>query len=288
MFVKPFDYVRATTPRQACDALARLPGSKLLAGGQSLMPMINLGLVTPTALVDISRIKGLSFIRQERNELAIGALTTHHQLESSQLLSACQPLLAAAVGHIGHPRVRTWGTLGGSLAHGDPVAELPLVMAVAEARYEITDGHQTRVCAAQEFGLGYFSTQLEDNELLSTIRVPILAPGWGWGFHEFSRRPGDFALIAVACLLQSVEGRVVQMRLGLAGVADRPVRCDRFEAAAIGVRGQDLDQLSDQISTDLSPNGDHLASAAYRCHLARVLGTRAVEDAWRRAIGQAA
>src|SRR5438552_7936550 len=201
MYVKPFGYVAAGTVQEATDALRRYgSGAKVLAGGQSLMPMINVGLVQPEVLVDVSAIRGLGEVRRDNGTLSVGPLVRHRTLEDSQVVRRAHPLLAAAIRHVACPRVRNRGTAGGSIAHNDPTAEVPLVMAVAEAEYEVSNGTASRTVAATDFALTYFTTPLAPDEVLTDIRVPALADGWGWGFHEVSRRAGDFALVAAAAV----------------------------------------------------------------------------------------
>lgn len=283
MYVKPFGYVAAGSVQEATDALRRLgPGAKLLAGGQSLIPMINVGLVQPEVLVDVSAVPGLGEVRRSNGTLSIGALVRLRTLEGSEVVRHAQPLLAAAVRHVASPRVRNRGTAGGSIAHNDPTAEVPLVMAVAEAEYDVSNGAVSRTVAATDFALTYFTTRLEPDEVLTGIRVPVLSDAWGWGFHEVSRRAGDFALVAAAAVAVCRDGAIEQVRLGLSGVGERAVRCRAFEAAASGAGAEGIPSIAEAIDQDISPSGDAAVSAEYRARLARALGVRAVLDACRR------
>jgi CO/xanthine dehydrogenase FAD-binding subunit len=285
MYVKPFGYVAAGTVQEATDALRRFgSGAKVLAGGQSLMPMINVGLVQPEVLVDVSAIPGLGEVRRDDGTLSIGPLVRHRTLEESQAVRRAHPLLAAAIRHVASPRVRNRGTAGGSIAHNDPTAEVPLVMVVAEAEYEISTGMASRTVAATDFALTYFTTQLAPDEVLTDIRRPALAHGWGWGFHEVSRRAGDFALVAAAAVAVCRDGVVERVRLGLSGVAERAVRCRAFENAAPGASVGEVPSTAEAIDEDISPSGDAAVSAEYRARLARTLGVRAVLDACRRSM----
>ena len=279
MFVNPFRYERADSLADAAAMLREAEGSaKVLAGGQSLLPMMNLGVLDLEALIDVSHVEGARGISQADGYLTIGALTTHAELERDPSVATGQPLVAAAAGWIGSSRIRARGTLGGSLAHSDPAAELPLAMVVTGATYDLTDGTSTRTVAATDFHESYFTTTLAEDELVERVRVPVLGPGWGWGFAEVSRRLGDFALCAAAALVRVADGRIVESRLGLAGVGERPMRLGAVE---IAVEGADAATVADRIGPidGLDPVSDVSATAEHRRHLARVLAVRALTDA---------
>jgi carbon-monoxide dehydrogenase medium subunit len=284
MFVKPFRYRRADSLAAAADALREAGGgAKVIAGGQSLLPMMNLGLLDLEAVIDVSHVGEARGITPDGDgHLRIGALTRHRDVEADPLILASQPLLAAAASNVGSPRIRSRGTLGGSLAHSDPAAELPLAMIALGASYELTDGTSVRTLPADEFHLSHFTTALEEDELLASVRVPKLGPGWGWGFLEVSRRPGDFAIVAVAALVRTANGEIVESRLALGGVAERPLRMGAIESSVTGAHAEDLHDRIGPIE-GLDPVTDTSASAEHRRHLARVLTVRAFIDACRRA-----
>jgi carbon-monoxide dehydrogenase medium subunit len=298
VYTRPFRYERADDLASACAALRRHgEGAKVIAGGQSLLPMINVGLAAPEVVVDISRVGQAREITAADGYLRIGALVTHAALIASEVARASQPLLGAAAAHIGSSRIRNRGTLGGSLAHSDPAAELPVVMTALGASYEITDGRADREARAEEFPVTVFTTELEPDELLVAARVPVLGPGWGWSFREVSRRRGDFAVVSAAALVRSAPGGrapggtaeggragggvVVEARLALGGVADRPVRLAAVEASLAGAAD---DEIASRIGpvAGISPYTDTSATAEYRTHLARVLSVQALEEAYRR------
>jgi aerobic carbon-monoxide dehydrogenase medium subunit len=282
MFVKPFGYERAGTLAEASQILrAYGGGARPIAGGQSLLPMINLGLVDLRAVVDISRIEEASRVAEEDGHLRIGALVRHAVLERDPTVRGRQPLLSAAAASVGNGRVRAVGTLGGSLAHADPAAELPLVLTALDAEYTATDGGSTRTIRADELAVTYFTTQLDETELLTSIRVPALGRGWGWGFAEVSRRRGDFAIAAAAVLARWADGLVVESRVAVAGLGDRPLRLAAVEASIDGAPADGLDARVREIE-GVEPISDSVASAAYRRRLARVLIVRALVDACRR------
>jgi len=283
VFVKPFRYERAGNLAEAAQALRVAEGgAKVLAGGQSLLPMMNLGLLDLDAMIDVSHVTEARGVTQQDGSLRIGALTRHRELQADPLVTSQQPLLAAAAGWVGSSRIRARGTLGGSLAHSDPAAELPLAMTALGATYEITDGTTTRAVRADEFHVSYFSTDLADDELLASIEVPTLGPGWGWGFQEVSRRPGDFAIVAAAALVRLAGGEIVESRLALAGVSERPKRLGAVESSVTGARTADLADRIGPIE-GLDPVTDTSATAHHRRRLARVLSVRALTDACRRA-----
>ena len=287
MYVKPFGYVSASTVEQATEVLRHYgPDSKVLAGGQSLVPMLNLGLVQVGVLVDVTRIPGLGDIVAENGRLRIGALARYRSLEHSAEVAGAHPLIVAAVQHIGSPRIRNCGTVGGSLAHNDPVAELPAVMSVLEAEYELTNGRRVRTVTASTFPVTYYTTQLEPDELLATISVPLLTAGWGWGFKELSRRAGDFAVVAAAAVARCRGGRIEDVRLALSGVGETVRRCRVFETAARGIALEELDSVGVTITEEVFPLDDPATGTEYRGRLARVLGLRAVRDACMRSEGE--
>jgi carbon-monoxide dehydrogenase medium subunit len=283
VYVKPFRYERAATLAEAAEALrAAAGGARLIAGGQSLMPMMNLGLVEVDAVVDISRVDEARGVAEDDGYLRIGALTRHRGLERDALVQAHQPLLAAAAGNVGSARVRNRGTVGGSLAHSDPAAELPLAMTTLGATYEVTNGRETRSVPVEEFHTTYFTTSLGEDEVITSVRAPKLGPGWGWGFVEVSRRPGDFAIVATAALVRLAGGEIVESRVVLGGVSERPLRLGAAESSLTGARAGDIPQRIGDID-GLEPMTDTSATGEHRRHLSRVLAIRAVAQAYARA-----
>ncbi len=283
MFVKPFGYVRVASLAEAADGLRESDGgARVLAGGQSLLPMMNLGLLDLDAVIDVSHVDEARGVTEDDGYLRIGALTRHREVHADPLVTSRQPLLASAAGRVGSSRIRARGTLGGSLAHSDPAAELPLAMIALGATYEVTDGAATRTVRADEFHVSYFTTDLAADELLAEVRVPTLGPGWGWGFQEVSRRPGDFAIVAAAALVRLADGEIVESRLALGGVSERPLRLGAVESSVTGARAEQLEERIGPIA-GLDPVTDTSATANHRRHLARVLGVRALADACRRA-----
>ncbi|MGB5181738.1 MAG: xanthine dehydrogenase family protein subunit M [Xanthobacteraceae bacterium] len=280
-----FDYIVATDCDTAVAALARAgEEAKILAGGQSLMPMLNFRLLRPSILVDINRIPGLGYIAETPDSVRIGALTRHFQLEASPLIAQHFPVLSYAVAHVGHLAIRNRGTIGGSLSHADPAAELPMMAVLLDATLRIVSATSSRTVAARDFFLDTMTVDLDGTELLTEIVLPKLPAQTGWGFEEFARRHGDFALAAVAATLTLSGSEIVQARIALSGVGPTALRAAEAESRLVG-RGFD-DNLSrraiEAVREAISPETDLHASADFRRHLAGVLTGRALAAAWRR------
>ena len=285
-----FEYVVADSVDAAVAALAAADGdAKVLAGGQSLVPMLNFRLLRPAILVDINRIPGLAFIEEGEAEIRVGALTRHHQLETSPVIAKHFPVLSDAMTHVAHLAIRNRGTIGGSLSHADPAAELPMLALLLDATLTIASPSGRRTVAARDFFLGALSADLAADELVTEIAFPKLPAGSGWGFEEVARRHGDFALAAVAATVTVSDGTIAQARIAMTGVDETPKRAGEAEAMLTG-RTLDaalLDDVIDAVRGGVTPNTDLHASSDYRRHLVGVLAGRAVSAAWRRAGGSA-
>jgi carbon-monoxide dehydrogenase medium subunit len=282
----PFEYRVAQSVEAAVAALAEAGGdAKVLAGGQSLVPMLNFRLLRPSVLVDINRVPGLSYIKDTGGEIRVGALTRHHQLETSPVIAEHLPVLRAAMMHVAHLAIRNRGTIGGSLTHADPAAELPMMALLLDATIVIASPKGRRTVAAREFFLGALSVALEADELVTEIVFPKLPPGTGWRFEEVSRRHGDFALAAVAVTLTVAEGKVAEARIAIAGADEKAVRASEAEALLKGraLEPKLLDAASEAARACVTPNSDLHASADYRRHLVEVLTAKALAAAWERA-----
>jgi CO/xanthine dehydrogenase FAD-binding subunit len=281
----PFEYVRARTLDEALAALD--VDSKILAGGQSLVPMLNMRLARPARLVDINAIPGLDGVRARPDGgLDVGALTRHTELLTTPLVRERAPLLAAAAAHIGHRAIRNRGTVGGSLAHADPAAELPAVLLALDAAVVIAGRGGRRHVPLAEFFVGLLTTALAPDEILVEIEIPGPAAA-GWGFAELARRAGDFAIAGVAGVVRMEHGRCAGARLVAFGADDRPVRLRAAEAAAIGSPlGSDIAaRVAAMSAGDCHPPDDVHASADYRRHLVGVLTEQVLRDALARVSG---
>lgn len=272
-----FEYHRPTSLAETFELLDRYgDDGRILAGGQSLVPALNMRLATPRAVIDINRLPGLDAIRLEPEGLVVGALARQEALERSPLVREHAPLLAAAVPHVGHAAIRARGTVGGSLALADPAAELPACAVALEATIRVSSRRGPRRVAAADFFRGIYTTALEPGEVVTDVVVPLTAPGWRSGFEELARRHGDFALAGLAARARVEGGAVADARLVFFGVGTRPVRARGAEAVLVGRRADApaLAAAGDALQRDLDPPGDIHGSAALRRHLAGVLLAR--------------
>ena len=267
MIPAPFDYVAAQSPAHALDLLDRHGDeAKLLAGGHSLLPMMKLRLATPSVLIDIGRLAELTGIRAEGDELVIGAATPHAVLASSELVRADAPLLAHSAAQVGDPQIRHRGTIGGSLAHADPAADLPMALLALGGSVDLLGRDGTRNVVADDFFTGFFETSLAEDELIAAVRVPR-RPGQGWGYQKFVRRANDWAVVGVA----AVDGRIA-----LANMGSVPLRAHAAERAL--AEGAGPAEAAELAADDTEPSEDVHADRDYRRHLARVLTRRALEQ----------
>jgi 2-furoyl-CoA dehydrogenase FAD binding subunit len=265
-----FDYLRAETTQHAVEALAQAgETARILAGGQSLMAVLNMRLAQPQLLIDISRTEELSAVRLEAQHLVVSAAATQASVEWRPSLGSEVPLLAQALPHVAHFQIRNRGTVCGSIAHADPSAELPLVLAALGGEVVLRSARQQRVLAADAFFQGMLMTAREPDELVEAVRFPLKRPGTRYGFAEFAARHGDFAIVACAAVVTD-QG----IRLAVGGVADRPV-VESWPKLA----GEDLKTAINDLSWKLGAQDDAHASAQYRRHLVRQLGMRVIEEA---------
>jgi aerobic carbon-monoxide dehydrogenase medium subunit len=272
MIPAPFDYVRASSVEEAIS-LAGQHGddAKFLAGGHSLLPLMKLRLAQPSLLVDIGRLGDLSYIRDEGDHVAIGALTRHHDLETSALLAEHVPLLAHAASHVGDPAVRHRGTIGGSIVHSDPASDLPATTLALGATYVAQGPGGTREVSAAAFYESFMTCCLGADELLTEIRVPKMN-GAGWGFQKFNRRAQDWAIVGVAAWRRNGDAGVALVNMGATPILATSVTA----ALADGASVSDAAELA---AAEADPPADLNASVEYRIHLAKVLTRRALEAA---------
>jgi CO/xanthine dehydrogenase FAD-binding subunit len=281
-----FDYVVADSIDMAVASLAEAGGeAKIIAGGQSLVPMLNFRLLRPSILVDINRINGLAFIEEAGKNIRVGALTRHYQLETSPVVARHLPVLACAMTHVAHLAIRNRGTIGGSLSHADPAAELPMIALLLDAELHVASASSKRTIAARDFFLDTLTVDLAGGDIVTEIVLPKLPPKTGWGFEEVARRSGDFALAAVAVTLTVSAGAIVQARIALTGVGPTALRAAEAEALLVGhaLEPSLTGRVVDAVRAAIKPDTDLHASSDYRRHLAGVLADRAVSAAWRRA-----
>jgi CO/xanthine dehydrogenase FAD-binding subunit len=286
-----FDYIVAESIDMAVASLKEAGAdAKIIAGGQSLVPMLNFRLLRPSVLVDINRIAGLAFIEETDKDIRVGALTRHHQLETSPVIARQLPVLSCAMTHVAHLAIRNRGTIGGSLSHADPAAELPMMALLLDAELHVTSASGKRTVAARDFFLDALTVGLEGDDMVTEIVLPKLPQGTGWGFEEVARRHGDFALAAVAVTLTVAGGAIAQARVALTGVGPTTLRATAAETLLMGraLEPNLTGRVIEAVRAVIVPETDLHASADYRRHLAGVLTGRALDAAWRRATTRAA
>ena len=278
-----FDYYAPTTRDEVLELLGQHGyDAKVLAGGQSLMPMMNLRLARPAVVVDINRVEGLAGIASDAGGMTIGAMTRQRQIERSAEIGDKFPVISAAIPHIAHFQIRNRGTIGGSLAHSDPAAEIPALCVALDAEVTAASSSGERAIEASDLTIGPLTTSLEPEELLTQVRLPALDGEWRWGFREVCRRDGDFALVGAIALLRLDSGGVCQeARIAMFGVGDGPIRASEAEASLAG-RAVDADARAEAaalVSAAVDPGSDIHASAEYRKEVSGVMARRALEDA---------
>jgi aerobic carbon-monoxide dehydrogenase medium subunit len=266
-----FEYRRASDVDEAVRLLADAgEDAKLLAGGHSLLPLMKLRLATPSVLIDIGRLRDLSYVREDGDQIRIGALTRHRDVETSEVLAQQVPILPHATHQVGDPQVRHRGTIGGSIAHGDPASDLPAVCLALGATFAVVGPSGERRIPAADFFLGFLETALAPDEVLTEISVPK-TPGAGWSFQKFNRRAQDWAIVGVAAVRNGITG------VSLVNMATTPVRAAAVEQALAG--GASAAEAAAHAADGLDPPADLNASPDYRRHLAQVLVRRALEEA---------
>jgi CO/xanthine dehydrogenase FAD-binding subunit len=287
----PFEYEAPRDLDAALDLLEqRGADGKVLAGGQSLVPLLNFRLARPEVLIDVNEVQELTYLRRQGGRLRIGSLTRDAQAERSRLVRDHWPLLADALRWVGHPQIRNRGTIGGSVAHADPTAELPVVLCALDARYHVRSTRGARTLDSEGMFRGQLETGLEPDELLCEIEVPAMAPGAGWAFTEFARRHGDFALGGAAVVLQrGDDGACRRAAICLLGAGPTPVRPRAAEQALVGqpLTEDVVRSAAADAARDIRPTGDIHGGSDYRTRLIQTLLARALTAAAARANGGA-
>jgi carbon-monoxide dehydrogenase medium subunit len=289
MKAAPFEYARAADVDEACAWLAADDGARLIAGGQTLVPMMAMRLARPTRLIDINRIATLSYIRADQDGIAIGATTRQCLVERDELVAAKVPLLARAVPNIGHAATRARGTIGGSLANADPAAEISLVAVTLDATLSYRAGGKTTDIPARGFHVGAMVTSLPEGACLTAVRFPVWQGKIGTGFHEVNARSSDFAFVSAAAQVElGADNKCRRIAIGVGAATDHPIR---LESAERQLTGTALDPKAVRAAieaalTDIEALDDLHATAAYRRRVAAVLAARAVADAFADAQGK--
>lgn len=272
MIPAAFEYKRASSADEAISLISQFGDeAKFLAGGHSLIPLMKLRLAQPAMLIDIGRIKDLSYIKDGGDHISIGALTRHMDIENSALLKAHVPLLAHAASHVGDAQVRHRGTIGGSLAHADSASDLPATTLALGATYVAKGPNGERTIAAKDFYKGFLESALKPDEMLTEIRVPKIT-GAGWGFQKFNRRSQDWAIVGVAAWRNNGSSGIALVNMG-----STPILATSVSAAL--AKGASIGEAAELAAADAAPQDDLNASSEYRVHLAKVLVRRALEEA---------
>ena len=278
-----FDYEVAESVDHAIELLGQHgEDSKLIAGGHSLIPLMRLRLAAPTVLIDLDRLEDLRYVRDEGDHLAVGALTRHRDVHYNELVQEHCGILGYTAGLLGDPSVQHRGTLGGTLAHGDPAGDMPSVMCALEATLVVQGPDGERTVDALDFFKDYLFTDLEEQEVIKEVRVPKLGSNTGWAYKKFSRRSQDWAVVGVAAVVEKSNGGIGSARIGLTSMGSTPMRASATEEALSGASPDQVAEAADSADEGTSPAADDAASAEFRRHLARVWTRRAVEEALNR------
>lgn len=284
-----FEYYKPATLEEALNLLEEAgDDGKIIAGGQSLVPIMNMRLASPKCLIDINGLEELSYIKNEDNTLKIGTLTRQSDVEQSEMVANVCGLLAEAITQIGHVQTRNRGTIGGSIVHADPSAELPLALLTLNGSVQITSKDEVRTVAAEDFFITYLTTDIMPTEVLTEVTIPLMEEKSGYSFQEIARRHGDFALVAAAChMTVDDEGLITAVRLALGGVEAIPLLIGDAEDILTGEQLSDslLAQVTESVEMESDPESDLHASSEYRTHLAKVLTKRVLTQAYERARG---
>lgn len=281
MIPSPFDYAAPTTVAQALDLLADAGDDvKVLAGGQSLIPVMKLRMADPTMVVDLGRISELTGVTDDGDSLLIGAMTPHHVIAKDLLIATYAPLLAQAAATVADPQVRHRGTLGGALVHADPAGDMPAPVLALDATLVVAGPHGERSIAAADFFQGYFTTAVQEGEILTHIRIPKYV-GWGSHYEKFTRVAQQWSIVAVAAMVRVEGGAIAAARIGLTNMASTPLRARGVEAALAGcaLEADAIAAACAQAADGAEPASDLNGDAAYRRHLSQVLTKRAVLSA---------
>lgn len=278
-----FDYEVAESVDHAIELLGQHgEDAKLIAGGHSLIPLMRLRLAAPTVLIDLGRLDDLNYVREDGDHLAIGALTRHRDVHNNELVQEHCGILGYTAGLLGDPSVQHRGTLGGTLAHGDPAGDMPSVMCALEASLVIEGADGERTVEALDFFKDYLMTDLEEQEVIKEVRVPKLGSNTGWSYKKFSRRSQDWAVVGVAAVVEKSNGGIDSARIGLTSMGSTPLRASAVEEALSGASADQVAEASESADEGTSPGSDDAASEEFRRHLARVWTRRAVEEALNR------
>jgi aerobic carbon-monoxide dehydrogenase medium subunit len=279
----PFDYEVAESVDHAIELMNEHgEDARLLAGGHSLIPLMRLRLAVPTVLVDLGKLDDLRYVREDGDQLVIGALTRHRELLNNELVQEHCGIVGYTAGLLGDPSVQHRGTIGGTLAHGDPAGDMPSVICALEGEIVIQGSDGERTVGALDFFKDYLYTDLEHGEVVKEVRVPKLRSDTGWSYKKFSRRSQDWAIVGVAAVVEKSNGSIGSARIGLTSMGSTPIRASATEEALSGASADGVAEAAESADEGTEPGSDDAASAEFRRHLARVWTRRAVEEALNR------
>ncbi len=275
-----FEYEVADSVDHAIELLGQHgEDSKLIAGGHSLIPIMRLRLAAPSVLIDLDRLEDLRYVRDEGDHLAIGALTRHRDVHNNELVQEHCGIVGYTAGLLGDPSVQHRGTIGGTLAHGDPAGDMPAVISALEGTLVVQGPNGERTVPASDFFQDYLFTDLEPDEVVTEVRVPKLDQNTGWSYKKFSRRSQDWAIVGVAAVVEKSNGNIDSARIGLTSMGSTPIRASTVEEALSGASPDGIAEAAESAAEGTAPSSDDAASAEFRKHLARVWTRRAVEEA---------
>ncbi len=278
-----FDYEVAESVDHAIELLGQHgEDAKLIAGGHSLIPIMRLRLAAPSVLIDLDRLEDLRYVRDEGDHLAIGALTRHRDVYNNEIVQEHCGIVGHTAGLLGDPSVQHRGTIGGTLAHGDPAGDMPAVISALEGTLVIQGPNGERTVPALEFFQDYLFTDLEPDEVVKEVQVPKLGSNTGWSYMKFSRRSQDWAIVGVAAVVEKSNGNIDSARIGLTSMGSTPIRASAVEEALSGASPDGVAEAANSADEGTEPSTDDAASAEFRKHLARVWTRRAVEEALNR------
>ena len=278
MIPSAFEYEAPRSLSEALSLLGSREDAKILAGGHSLLPAMKLRMAAPALLIDLSRIAGMSYVREAGEEIHVGAMTTHAEVAASELLRVRCPLLAQTASHIGDVQVRNRGTIGGSLAHADPAADYPAAILALEAEIVVTGPKGERVIPAAQFFTGLFTTAVQANEILTEVRVAATS-GSGVAYKKFAHPASGFAVVGVAAVVKAAGGKIESARVGITGVAHHAYRATAVEKALVGKTARDIAAAAEHAADGVEALSDTFASGEYRKHIACVYTRRGLEAA---------
>jgi len=278
-----FDYEVAESVDHAIELLGQHgEDAKLIAGGHSLIPLMRLRLAAPAVLIDLGRLQDLNYVRDEGDHLAIGAMSRHRDVHNNELVQEHCGILGFTAGLLGDPSVQHRGTLGGTLAHGDPSGDMPSVISALEGTIVVKGPDGERTVGALDFFKDYLFTDLDEQEVITEVRVPKLGSNTGWSYKKFGRRSQDWAIVGVAAVIEKSNGNIDSARIGLTSMGSTPMRASATEQALAGASPDQVAEAANSADEGTSPGADDAASAEFRRHLARVWTRRAIEEALNR------